>query len=247
MSVCRDQQSTKVYPHVYGGNNGWRNNSGDWYGLSPCVRGKLTSVANTGRCAGSIPMCTGETATKILQYVQLMVYPHVYGGNFTTGVKETIASGLSPCVRGKPSEGVSDCVAARSIPMCTGETEDGTHETDVPRVYPHVYGGNQNRTLWSILGAGLSPCVRGKLMAVGLHRLVVRSIPMCTGETNAEGSAVDLREVYPHVYGGNWTGQVWSRSVIGLSPCVRGKRVRSVAPATQGWSIPMCTGETCWA
>ncbi len=46
---------------------------------------------------------------------------------------------------------------------------------------------------------------------------------MCTGETHRVNLRHNSQKVYPHVYGGNTKEQVPYGSVVGLSPCVRGK------------------------
>ena len=71
------------------------------YGLSPRVRGKLVTRYSADCLERSIPACTGETSEWLLHRINRMVYPRVYGGNFSPDTYMSPASGLSPRVRGK--------------------------------------------------------------------------------------------------------------------------------------------------
>ena len=48
------------------------------------------------------------------------VYPHVYGGTFSSGVTGGVGSGLSPCVWGHLDLSTEVNQLAGSIPMCMG-------------------------------------------------------------------------------------------------------------------------------
>ena len=73
-------------------------------GLSPYVRGKHTHVQEKTSCMGSIPVCTGETINAVGQVSSIQVYPRMYGGNRPISTSYELLKGLSPYVRGKPSD-----------------------------------------------------------------------------------------------------------------------------------------------
>ena len=173
---------------------------------------------------GSIPACTGETATGGILTPTPAVYPRVYGGNVGLKSFSFSVEGLSPRVRGKHEYFIRRGSIERSIPACTGETHpDWASECHI-RVYPRVYGGN------GIAGTRM--------------RWYGWSIPACTGET-AHGSPRGRNdEVYPRVYGGNTTWPDMGLLFWGLSPRVRGKRSRAISAYSGLRSIPACTGET---
>ena len=90
---------------------------------------------------------------------------------------------------------------------------------------------------------GLSPRVRGKPRNPASVAQVARSIPACAGEATAGRLLARIRRVYPRVCGGSsrWSHE-YARSE-GLSPRVRGKRPRLLAPRGRRRSIPACAGE----
>ncbi len=191
-------------------------------------------------------MCTGETSSKEQDDGGNRVYPHVYGGNGFWQAFYSTPEGLSPCVRGKLIVPGTNPNHGRSIPMCTGETQLTQFQVFQFQVYPHVYGGNVNRSTTVVTVLGLSPCVRGKPFAFDPAAAGSGSIPMCTGETSYTMATEYLEGVYPHVYGGNDPTGRAHKVKNGLSPCVRGKPSPGRWARASPGSIPMCTGETWW-
>ena len=243
LSACRPAP-TGVYPRVYGGNLQPGDRIRGEIGLSPRVRGKPAQLSGWCGGAGSIPACTGETMPLWKTAHTVAVYPRVYGGNPRIVGVGTPGKGLSPRVRGKRRVRIPCGNRGRSIPACTGETTRLTGNLTNNGVYPRVYGGNlpQNPNRMAI--QGLSPRVRGKLRPPPGVTAGRRSIPACTGETLRGVPVLETPGVYPRVYGGNTKWNSLPASAHGLSPRVRGKRLRRHEPHTLLWSIPACTGET---
>ena len=95
-------RSSGVYPRVYGESSAPCQAGQDRPGLSPRVRGILLGHRTAGRCAGSIPACTGNPPSGAQCDSRGRVYPRVYGesGGLHTG--RPVMLGLSPRVRGIP-------------------------------------------------------------------------------------------------------------------------------------------------
>ena len=105
-------------------------------------------------------------------------------------------------------------------------------------------GGNGTGAIRQGECRGLSPRVRGKLIAVNPEDAARRSIPACAGETEGIILADAGTGVYPRVCGGNIGIAHLRQSSSGLSPRVRGKLAVGVNALPGAGSIPACAGET---
>ena len=74
------------------------------------------------------------------------------------------------------------------------------------------------------------------------QRRSVRSIPACTGNPTSRLWGPAPGRVYPRVYGESFHAPLPRKLFEGLSPRVRGIRIRSYAPIRRCGSIPACTG-----
>ena len=93
-------------------------------GLSPRVRGNLSSVVRWRVVQRSIPACAGEPPDPGSALTQQTVYPRVCGGT-----------------RPHCAAGTAD---RRSIPACAGEPNDYKPVALAGTVYPRVCGGTRN-------------------------------------------------------------------------------------------------------
>ena len=243
-TAARIQRQAEVYPRVCGGNTAVVELLAAILGLSPRVRGKPVGRAYQRQRQRSIPACAGETHANGVRFTQAGVYPRVCGGNIHPKTGNSIASGLSPRVRGKHTRNGSAPNAAGSIPACAGETLHHPNLDQEWWVYPRVCGGNDMRARYYLAQNGLSPRVRGKRRRPYASGRRPRSIPACAGETCVPGGSAYCRRVYPRVCGGNWMPCRQSFTIPGLSPRVRGKLCRVVERRLERRSIPACAGET---
>ena len=69
-----------VYPRVCGGTRRWSSKTLRRIGLSPRVRGNLSSILFCRSPMGSIPACAGEPMSNALPHTPYAVYPRVCGG-----------------------------------------------------------------------------------------------------------------------------------------------------------------------
>ena len=110
-----------VYPRVCGGAGSGMVGCSDNTGLSPRVRGSRQQSARQSSLRGSIPACAGEPSRQGGLRFPYWVYPRVCGGACSCLAQPANKWGLSPRVRGSPSE-VCPCeVCIGSIPACAGE------------------------------------------------------------------------------------------------------------------------------
>ena len=233
----------EVYPRVCGGSAFSSVSMMRRIGLSPRVRGKPLKRTCRIILGGSIPACAGEAARAASAKRAKTVYPRVCGGSNAQVSQPWPAEGLSPRVRGKRMGFCAIDTPEGSIPACAGEAPPPGHRPPAAAVYPRVCGGSSHPHSGPRQAKGLSPRVRGKLIA-GEHILdFQRSIPACAGEATGCWTKRKAGKVYPRVCGGSTKlGQV-AQPLQGLSPRVRGKP--DVRPADFVFlrSIPACAGE----
>ena len=186
----------RVYPRVCGGTPVGCLSGHRAVGLSPRVRGNRRRRLAARRRRRSIPACAGEprnwggsaggTPQPARQLLPLWVYPRVCGGTQTPPAWAPSPGGLSPRVRGNPTDGISNDLAQRSIPACAGEPDNGFGFGTCLAVYPRVCGGTQGRGPNRTPRHGLSPRVRGNLPPAAADPRLLGSIPACAGEPAVE-------------------------------------------------------------
>ena len=171
-----------VYPRVCGGTVSAYPLRSPVQGLSPRVRGNQVSgpLRNVG--VRSIPACAGEPTAALAVHVLQRVYPRVCGGN--------------------PEGGPLQVPPRGSIPACAGEPRDPPPSPTPPQVYPRVCGGTATCCTRSRRKSGLSPRVRGNLLALSAPVPQCGSIPACAGEPRLPLAGSQMAAVYPRVCGG---------------------------------------------
>ena len=110
-----------VYPRVCGGTSAVYTVHRISRGLSPRVRGNQRTAGAIRTSVGSIPACAGEPRIGNPAPKGGGVYPRVCGGTGYAPTRNISKSGLSPRVRGNPSEIARSRPRRRSIPACAGE------------------------------------------------------------------------------------------------------------------------------
>ena len=232
-----------VYPRVCGGTDEQTGGHRGRRGLSPRVRGNLARTGGRAQDDGSIPACAGEPPCHSRLTMAWPVYPRVCGGTSRRRATMTAQLGLSPRVRGNRPQSAHAHRPRRSIPACAGEPAGRRPPTILARVYPRVCGGTRSRRGRLPVFRGLSPRVRGNLLAGVSPPHGTRSIPACAGEPWRGWTRRSRRRVYPRVCGGTaWLGVGLLRGE-GLSPRVRENRSTISTSTCGGGSIPACAGE----
>ena len=104
-------------------------------------------------------------------------------------------------------------------------------------------GGTQLAVAIPKRDEGLSPRVRGNLLAADGAVAAVGSIPACAGEPPSTCSTAWARGVYPRVCGGTAAIVQVALLELGLSPRVRGNQWEGIILPVDDGSIPACAGE----
>ena len=146
-------------------------------------------------------------------------------------------------MRGNRRQSALDGHAPGSIPACAGEPHTHRRPARIGEVYPRVCGGTGAGGGIRRRRAGLSPRVRGNLLAFLAKQSSTWSIPACAGEPKNPRVHETTSTVYPRVCGGTLPTLDWLVSNQGLSPRVRGNRKSVESCASSCRSIPACAGE----
>ena len=104
-------------------------------------------------------------------------------------------------------------------------------------------GGTARRATMTIDVGGLSPRVRGNLIATSSRCSCIGSIPACAGEPARRSGSSATTPVYPRVCGGTTNAVDTKLCLSGLSPRVRGNHCLRQGTVRAVGSIPACAGE----
>ena len=112
------------------------------------------------------------------------------------------------------------------------------------RVYPRACGGTSTSTSHSGTPAGLSPRLRGNRHGATGQEQTVRSIPAPAGEPPTRTSPRNRTAVYPRACGGTPLLKRMCRGPHGLSPRLRGNRLRTSDQGRPRTVYPRACGGT---
>ena len=168
--------------------------------------------------------------------------PRVCGGAVCAWSTSARLRGLSPRVRGHRGQRRLAPVHPRSIPACAGAPRWYFTAPSVVWVYPRVCGGTRGASCEVVPSHGLSPRVRGHLLAVCKGQADHRSISACAGAPTARSTTSARGTVYPRVCGGTAIVLRVTKTVMGLSSRVRGHRLELFDDVLVTRSIPACAG-----
>ena len=174
--------SSAVYPRACGGTAGVAHHGLSVVGLSPRVRGNRTAAWSRPPPRGSIPARAGEPHAAVCWRSRSRVYPRACGGTVSARAAAAVEAGLSPRVRGNPTDPATAIENNGSIPARAGEPRAVATSPVVARVYPRACGGTSEPSGPALVGRGLSPRVRGNRVGVGVGVGVGGSIPARAGE-----------------------------------------------------------------
>ena len=133
----------QVYPRACGGTPVRRQERRVAVGLSPRLRGNPRQIEHRDRGGGSIPAPAGEPSLVFLILAVSSVYPRACGGTGKLLPNLLYGYGLSPRLRGNPSDVLTLSYQYRSIPAPAGEPSRFLRRVTLSSVYPRACGGTR--------------------------------------------------------------------------------------------------------
>ena len=232
-----------VYPRACGGTERRAVRNVLDEGLSPRLRGNRVGASCARVGVGSIPAPVGEPGSGASHRTWPRVYPRACGGTFVASIAAAFRQGLSPRLRGNRSAFRRPRPIPGSIPAPAGEPAPCLKRWRHSRVYPRACGGTGARYALLALVQGLSPRLRGNLSVERLHAVRCGSIPAPAGEPFSSSALCALSGVYPRACGGTVVVELVILRDAGLSPRLRGNRIRRSESSVFEGSIPAPAGE----
>ena len=190
--------------------------------------GEHTSRKSSPICQrGLSPQVRGTPMHQNQKRIQKTVYPRRCGEHSTCDTSGWATGGLSPQVRGTREKGQRQRAAVRFIPAGAGNTQIHTRCRVMLTVYPRRCGEHRFDKPIPIPGAGLSPQVRGTLRHDTYQGEDHRFIPAGAGNTHRGPVYFECTSVYPRRCGEHQQISDSQGPEAGLSPQVRGTRLRA--------------------
>ena len=191
----------------------------------------------------SIPAHAGEPGWPTCCRPRPRVYPRTCGGTIGGKPTTSLASGLSPHMRGNLVDDVVGRVIRRSIPAHAGEPSRRHTRGNRRWVYPRTCGGTIACKACRRQAPGLSPHMRGNPARRDCSSSLPGSIPAHAGEPLSPMTAIRSSWVYPRTCGGTDRVESGLWFCRGLSPHMRGNRGRWRGHGCGTGSIPAHAGE----
>ncbi len=191
-------------------------------GLSPRVRGHLSGRPNRSVQVGTIPAGAGTPSRARFARRAIRDYPRGCGDTRYCVSLQTIATGLSPRVRGHLLRIASPLSPMRTIPAGAGTPAANRIPVVPDEDYPRGCGDTVVGFLAAILEQGLSPRVRGHRPLERRAGRPGRTIPAGAGTPDTLGVDRFAGQDYPRGCGDTLPTQAKPRPNPGLSPRVRG-------------------------
>ena len=161
VSLDTDDWGNKVYPRACGESPSEILWATDVWGLSPRLRGIHSAAHHVPVPSRSIPAPAGNPPSPCGAWWWPGVYPRACGESLEQLDRLRLGDGLSPRLRGIPTDRRRSWPDSRSIPAPAGNPLMRHRPSPSPRVYPRACGeshrlGKRLPALW-----GLSPRLRG--------------------------------------------------------------------------------------
>ena len=172
-----------------------------------------------------IPAHAGKTTRRSAHQSIKGAHPRACGENFQSAPAMFLIPGSSPRMRGKRGFVFCEKRRERLIPAHAGKTLSiGPRRKPMP-AHPRACGENVSAKRSLIPKGGSSPRMRGKLLRVATLPARFGLIPAHAGKTPSRQSAAVLHQAHPRACGENISEPFESRTSLGSSPRMRGKRL----------------------
>ena len=160
------------------------------------MRGKRFGCVKQHLRERNIPAYAGKTRQPGLGRCLLPEHPRVCGENRYCSMIDTVASGTSPRMRGKPKDCAWCPFNERNIPAYAGKTIISPPESVQQPEHPRVCGENRVRGPGVLPKYGTSPRMRGKQKPCSPGYNQRRNIPAYAGKrTLVDFLEFDLRNI----------------------------------------------------
>ena len=153
-------------------------------------------------------------------------------------------SGSSPRVWGTPLGGLLPHGQLRFIPACVGNSSHALKTVSTCTVHPRVCGELSGWTVTPTVYAGSSPRVWGTLVYHSAHRVMMRFIPACVGNSITYCCPITNVPVHPRVCGELPSADVYPNRGVGSSPRVWGTLQVNAEIGAAARFIPACVGNS---
>ena len=170
-------------------------------GSSPWVRGTPRRTSLQWPSLRFIPVGTGNTPFIVMLLALNTVHPRGYGEHGSHRVSKRQPPGSSPWVRGTQVHRKASTRNGRFIPVGTGNTSSVLMGGVGVTVHPRGYGEHAHTLELPWRNNGSSPWVRGTPALLGVLSLILRFIPVGTGNTNTICLDGCAQSVHPRGYG----------------------------------------------
>ena len=165
----------------------------------------------------------GNRGCKIVSWRPLKVYPRACGATWARQKTNSMATGLSPRMRGNCAAGGRSQRFTGSIPAHAGQPNLSPRMMSGIKVYPRVMRGNPQ-------------CSHNRSHFTG-------SIPAHAGQPRIALIFLGETRVYPRACGATFYKIYCPFGVMGLSPRMRGNRIRHQTQRPTLGSIPAHAGQ----
>ncbi len=129
------------------------------------------------------PTCVGKTSVDFYPCALVPVHPHVRGEDERTDPMSSVRPGSPPRAWGRRHRLRLDLISVRFTPTCVGKTDDGTDDTGMDTVHPHVRGEDHMGENAKRDGIGSPPRAWGRRECRYGEQPWQRFTPTCVGKT----------------------------------------------------------------
>ena len=213
-------------------------------GSPPRVRGKALSAAAKPATSGITPACAGKRLFALCRLVFSEDHPRVCGEKALKLIKQVLAMGSPPRVRGKGPVCSGHNLTIRITPACAGKSMMVSSYVTDTWDHPRVCGEKRNMSTSMVAALGSPPRVRGKVTYPKTSGTITGITPACAGKSGSITAARPYIQDHPRVCGEKIFTFFIHLSFLGSPPRVRGKEKFTKRKTALYRITPACAGKS---
>ena len=217
--------------------------AGGGWGLSPRLRGNRVLPHAQELLRGTIPAPAGKPHSRLAAQWQGRDYPRACGETDWNESDSTDDSGLSPRLRGNRLRHAPSRRPRGTIPAPAGKPRYRARRQRQTRDYPRACGETAIVSFAKAGHLGLSPRLRGNRVLPHAQELLRGTIPAPAGKPHSRLAAQWQGRDYPRACGETDWNESDSTDDSGLSPRLRGNRLRHAPSRRPRGTIPAPAGK----